>query len=96
MRVSDVGELTRAFGEKYAGLALEFAGTIASKDGIRDRGRNLEKSGDKRLRAIDRHVKADASQDESHGRKSGSDGSSSKSGHSRSNARQSTSEQTRS
>ena len=58
LRTNDVRDLARGFGEKAAGLALEFAGTVASNERLKDRGRSLGKAGDERLRAVEEEIKA--------------------------------------
>lgn len=62
LRVRDVAEVARGFGEKVVGVNLEFAGTLFGNDRLRDRGRSFEKAGDERLRAAEEETKAVARQ----------------------------------
>ena len=64
LRVREVAEVARAFGEKVVGVNLEFAGTLFGNERMRDRGRSFEKAGDERLRAAEEEVKGMARQAE--------------------------------
>jgi hypothetical protein len=58
LRVREVTQVGRAFGEKSFGMGLEFFGTIVGNDRLKDSGRQLEESANERLRAVEEEVKS--------------------------------------
>jgi len=58
LRVREVAQVGRAFGEKSAGLSLELFGTIVGNSRLKDSGRQLGEAGNERLRAVQEEAKA--------------------------------------
>ena len=58
LRVREIGQVGVGFGEKVAGLGLEFVGTVVGNERLKDSGRQLEEAANERLRAVEEEVKA--------------------------------------
>jgi hypothetical protein len=58
LRVREVTQVGRAFGEKSVGMSLELFGTIVGNDRLKDSGRQLEEAANERLRAVEEEAKA--------------------------------------
>lgn len=58
LRVRDVAQVGRAFGEKSFGVGLELFGTVVGNDRLKDSGRQLEEAANERLRSIEEEAKS--------------------------------------
>lgn len=67
LRIRELTQAVRGFGEKLVGLNLEMVGTLVGNDRLKNTGRDLGDAGSERLRATEEEIKAAARQAEAKG-----------------------------
>jgi uncharacterized protein YjbJ (UPF0337 family) len=56
--VREISQVGVGFGEKLAGLGLEFVGTVVGNERLKDSGRQLEKAANERLESFENAVRS--------------------------------------